>query len=52
MRREDENPVKFEEVAEDNLQDDLDVDDFELSDISDVVHEENLDESTLDETFN
>jgi DNA-directed RNA polymerase subunit beta len=48
--REDENPVKeFEEVAEDTLQDDLDVDDFELSDISDVVHEENLDESTLDE---
>ncbi len=48
--REDEIPVsEFEDVGEEILEDDLDTDEFELSDIGDVVHEENLDETTLDE---
>ena len=49
--REDEIPMsEFEEVGEEVLDDDLDSDDFELSDLpDDIKHEENLDESSLDE---
>jgi DNA-directed RNA polymerase subunit beta len=49
--REDEIPIsEFEEVGDDILDDDLESDDFELSDLADdIKHEEELDESTLDE---
>ncbi|HPU41398.1 MAG TPA: DNA-directed RNA polymerase subunit beta [Acetivibrio clariflavus] len=48
--REDGIPMtEFDDVGDDILEDDLDSDDFELSELADITHEENLDESTLDE---
>jgi DNA-directed RNA polymerase subunit beta len=48
--REDEIPVsEFEEVSEEIVDDELDSDEFELSDLGDVSHVETLDEATLDE---
>ncbi|OPZ94900.1 MAG: DNA-directed RNA polymerase subunit beta [Firmicutes bacterium ADurb.Bin419] len=48
--REDEIPMgEFDDVSEDILDDDLESDEFELSDLGEVNHEETLDESSLDE---
>ena len=48
--REDEIPLgEFDDVSEDVLEEEIDGDDFELSDLGDVSTEETLDESTLDE---
>ncbi|WP_026073701.1 DNA-directed RNA polymerase subunit beta [Acetivibrio cellulolyticus] len=49
--REDEIPMgEFDDVTEDIIDEDLDSDEFELSDLADdIKHEENLDESSLDE---